>query len=27
MWDEKVHGTAETFWVKDIDGEVILYHE
>ncbi|CAG8585503.1 9938_t:CDS:2 [Funneliformis caledonium] len=29
MWDEKVHGTAEAFWVivEDVDGEVILYHD
>ena len=28
MWDEKVHGTAEAFWVivEDV-GEVILYHD
>ena len=27
MWDEKVHGTDEAFWVivEDV-GEVILYH-
>ena len=26
MWNEKVHGTAEAFWVivEDVDGEVIL---
>ncbi|CAI2164952.1 17078_t:CDS:2 [Funneliformis geosporum] len=29
MWDEKVHGTAEAFWVivEDVDGDVILYHD
>ena len=29
MWDEKVHGMAEAFWVivEDVDGEVILYHD
>ncbi|CAG8581624.1 7898_t:CDS:2 [Paraglomus occultum] len=29
QWDEKVHGTAEAFWVlvEDVDGEVILYHD
>jgi pre-mRNA-splicing helicase BRR2 len=28
-WDEKVHGTAETFMivVEDVDGEVILFHD
>lgn len=28
-WDEKVHGTAETFLilVEDVDGEVILFHD
>ncbi|KAJ1655811.1 Pre-mRNA-splicing helicase BRR2 [Dispira simplex] len=29
LWDERVHGTAETFWimVEDMDGEAILYYE
>jgi len=28
-WDEKVHGSTETFWVvvEDVDGELILFHE
>ncbi|KAL4073668.1 putative RNA helicase [Scleroderma citrinum] len=28
-WDEKVHGTAETFHilVEDVDGEIILFHD
>ncbi|KAF9914159.1 DEIH-box ATPase [Lobosporangium transversale] len=28
-WDEKVHGTAEAFWVlvEDVDGEMILHQE
>lgn len=28
-WDEKVHGTAETFiiTVEDVDGEIILFHD
>lgn len=28
-WDEKVHGTAETFLilVEDVDGEIILFHD
>jgi pre-mRNA-splicing helicase BRR2 len=28
-WDEKVHGSTETFWVvvEDVDGEMILFHE
>ncbi|KAF5318824.1 hypothetical protein D9619_010989 [Psilocybe cf. subviscida] len=28
-WDEKIHGTAETFiiLVEDVDGEVILFHD
>jgi len=28
-WDEKIHGTAETFWiiVEDVDGEIILFHD
>lgn len=27
QWDERVHGTAEAFWVmvEDVDGELILY--
>jgi hypothetical protein len=27
-WDEKIHGTAETFMiiVEDVDGEIILFH-
>jgi pre-mRNA-splicing helicase BRR2 len=29
QWDDKIHGKAEAFWifVKDVDSEVILYHE
>ncbi|KAF9159441.1 DEIH-box ATPase [Actinomortierella ambigua] len=29
QWDEKVHGTAEAFWVlvEDVDGEIILHQE
>lgn len=29
MWDEKVHGASEAFWilVEDVDSEVILHHE
>ncbi|KAJ8667090.1 hypothetical protein QAD02_008752 [Eretmocerus hayati] len=29
MWDEKVHGGSEAFWilVEDVDSEVILHHE
>ncbi|KAI9277671.1 Sec63 Brl domain-containing protein [Umbelopsis sp. AD052] len=29
QWDEKVHGTAEAFWVfiEDVDGEIILHHD
>ncbi|KZT07923.1 putative RNA helicase [Laetiporus sulphureus 93-53] len=28
-WDEKIHGTAESFWimVEDVDGEIILFHD
>jgi pre-mRNA-splicing helicase BRR2 len=28
-WDERVHGTAEGFWifVEDVNGEQILHHE
>ena len=28
-WDEKIHGTSESFWipVEDVDGEVILFHD
>ncbi|KIJ55099.1 hypothetical protein M422DRAFT_219656 [Sphaerobolus stellatus SS14] len=28
-WDERVHGSAETFWivVEDVDGEIILFHD
>jgi pre-mRNA-splicing helicase BRR2 len=28
-WDEKFHGSVETFWilVEDVDGEIILYHD
>lgn len=28
-WDEKIHGTAETFMiiVEDVDGEIILFHD
>ena len=28
-WEEKVHGSAESFWiiVEDVDGEVILFHD
>ncbi|KAG2030074.1 Sec63 domain-containing protein [Suillus americanus] len=28
-WDEKTHGTAETFLitVEDVDGEIILFHD
>ncbi|KIJ15196.1 hypothetical protein PAXINDRAFT_169339 [Paxillus involutus ATCC 200175] len=28
-WDEKIHGTAETFFilVEDVDGEIILFHD
>ena len=28
-WDEKVHGSAETFiiLVEDVDGEIILFHD
>ncbi|KAF8056607.1 DNA polymerase theta/eta [Lyophyllum atratum] len=28
-WDEKIHGTAETFHilVEDVDGEIILFHD
>jgi pre-mRNA-splicing helicase BRR2 len=29
QWDEKVHSTAEAFWilVEDVDGEIILFHD
>lgn len=29
IWDEKVHGLSEAFWilVEDVDSEVILHHE
>ncbi|VDO26060.1 unnamed protein product [Onchocerca flexuosa] len=29
LWDARVHGTAEGFWifVEDVDGELILHHE
>ncbi|VDN59866.1 unnamed protein product [Dracunculus medinensis] len=29
QWDERVHGSAEGFWifVEDVDGELILHHE
>lgn len=29
QWDQKVHGTAETFHilVEDVDGEIILFHD
>ncbi|CAO1425873.1 unnamed protein product [Diamesa hyperborea] len=29
LWDEKVHGQSEAFWilVEDVDSEVILHHE
>lgn len=29
QWDERVHGSTETFWVvvEDVDGELILFHE
>ncbi|XP_014208524.1 putative U5 small nuclear ribonucleoprotein 200 kDa helicase [Copidosoma floridanum] len=29
IWDEKVHGASEAFWilVEDVDSEVILHHE
>lgn len=29
IWDEKVHGQSEAFWilVEDVDSEVILHHE
>ncbi|KAJ1973126.1 Pre-mRNA splicing, partial [Dimargaris verticillata] len=29
LWDERVHGQAELFWilVEDVDGEEVLYHE
>ncbi|KAH9932327.1 Sec63-domain-containing protein [Fomitopsis serialis] len=28
-WDEKIHGTAESFWimVEDVDGEIVLFHD
>ncbi|OAX40546.1 Sec63-domain-containing protein [Rhizopogon vinicolor AM-OR11-026] len=28
-WDEKIHGTAETFliMVEDVDGEIVLFHD
>ncbi|KAG6913445.1 hypothetical protein DXG01_006788, partial [Tephrocybe rancida] len=28
-WDEKIHGTAETFHilVEDVDGEIVLFHD
>ncbi|KIM78188.1 hypothetical protein PILCRDRAFT_824660 [Piloderma croceum F 1598] len=28
-WDEKIHGTAETFLitVEDVDGEIVLFHD
>ncbi|EJD54668.1 Sec63-domain-containing protein [Auricularia subglabra TFB-10046 SS5] len=28
-WDEKIHPSAETFWiiVEDVDGEIILFHD
>ncbi|KAH9930429.1 Sec63-domain-containing protein [Epithele typhae] len=28
-WDEKVHGTSESFWiiVEDVDGEIVLFHD
>lgn len=29
QWDEKAHGTSESFWVivEDVDGEIILFHD
>ncbi|KAI8053078.1 Sec63 Brl domain-containing protein [Syncephalis plumigaleata] len=29
QWDEKIHGTAEAFWIlaEDADGEIILYQD
>ncbi|EJD74040.1 U5 small nuclear ribonucleoprotein helicase [Loa loa] len=29
LWDARVHGTAEGFWIfiEDVDGELILHHE
>ncbi|KAG8936165.1 DEIH-box ATPase [Tulasnella sp. 418] len=29
QWDERYHGTAQTFWivVEDVDGETILFHD
>uniref|UniRef100_A0A0N5ASB3 U5 small nuclear ribonucleoprotein 200 kDa helicase n=1 Tax=Syphacia muris TaxID=451379 RepID=A0A0N5ASB3_9BILA len=29
QWDERVHGSAEGFWIfiEDVDGELILHHE
>ncbi|GAA6043916.1 hypothetical protein JCM8097_004108 [Rhodosporidiobolus ruineniae] len=29
QWEEKVHGSAESFWilVEDVDGEIILFHD
>ncbi|XP_014233112.1 putative U5 small nuclear ribonucleoprotein 200 kDa helicase [Trichogramma pretiosum] len=29
IWDEKVHGASEAFWilVEDVDSEVVLHHE
>ncbi|KDQ16775.1 hypothetical protein BOTBODRAFT_106485 [Botryobasidium botryosum FD-172 SS1] len=29
LWDEKVHGQSQIFWVmvEDVDGEIILFHD
>jgi pre-mRNA-splicing helicase BRR2 len=29
LWDEKIHGNSEPFWVmvEDCDGETLLYSE
>ncbi|KIY72493.1 putative RNA helicase [Cylindrobasidium torrendii FP15055 ss-10] len=29
QWEEKIHGTSESFWiiVEDVDGEVVLFHD
>ncbi|XP_058793100.1 U5 small nuclear ribonucleoprotein 200 kDa helicase [Phymastichus coffea] len=29
MWDEKVHGASQAFWIliEDVDSEIILHHE
>ncbi|CAL1708453.1 unnamed protein product [Somion occarium] len=29
VWDEKIHGAAESFWVvvEDVDGEIVLFHD